>query len=391
MSTETLNAAAPPPHLAHVRLEPGEPVPEYDWLDIQGGKYSLYTDSHCGRPTVLILARSGEAAMGTIAKFRDKAAAFDQLGAQLVVVTADPPARNATMVLMMGLPMPVVSDAPFAAGLAAGLGLAPGVRVLMLSPNMRVERTIDGAEGDAAEVALGHIQANRAALPPHVVVSHPPVLVLPHVLPVQLCHRIIALFERSNRYRGGTTDQSTVYHVTETKVREDAMVADDGPEGQAMFALFRRRVFPEMFKAFKYRVTRIETMRIGCYDAADHGRFGPHRDENVPRMKHRMFGFTINLNFGEYEGGYLTFPEYGPQLYAPDTGSMVVFSASLLHEAMPVTRGKRYGIFGFFFGEAEEAWRYQTNSKFQSTVVDYPQGSYHVGRGSDPLPDPSSV
>ncbi len=391
MSTDTLHASAPPPHLAQIRLDVGEPVPEYDWADIQGARFSLYTDSHCGRPTVLILVRSAEAAMKLLARFRDQAKAFGELGAQLIAVTSDPPAKNATTVLMMGLPMPLLSDAPFAVGLGAGLGLGTNARVLVLTPNMRVERIIDPDEGDAAEIALGHIRAYRAVLPPHVVVSHPPVLVLPHVLPVQLCHRIIALFERSNRYRGGTTDHSSVYHLTDTKVREDAMVADDGPEAQAMFALFRRRVFPEMFKAFKYRVTRIETMRIGCYDASELGRFGPHRDENVPRMKHRMFGFTINLNAGEYEGGYLTFPEYGPQLYAPETGSMVVFSASLLHEAMPVTRGKRYGIFGFFFGEMEEGWRYQTNAKFELTVVDYPQGSYHVGRGTDPLPDPSTV
>ena len=51
----------------------------------------------------------------------------------------------------------------------------------------------------------------------------------------------------------------------------------------------------------------------------------------------------------------------------------------------------RSRYFGFFFGESEEAWRYQTNPKFQSSVVDYPQGAYHVGRGTDPLPDPSSV
>ncbi len=391
MSTETLHAAAPPPHLAQIRLEPGEPLPDYAWTDIQGQPYSLYSDSHCGRPTVLILARSGQAAMALLASFRDQAASFGEVGAQIVAVTADPPTANATLTMMMGLPMAVLSDAAFAAGQAAGVAPSDTAKVLLLTPNMRVERVFDPAAGDACEGALGQIRAYRAALPPHVVVSHAPVLVLPNVLPVQLCHRLIALFERSNRYRGGTTDSSTVYHVTDTKVREDAMVADDGPEAQAMFALFRRRVFPEMFKAFKYRVTRIETMRIGCYDASEQGRFGPHRDENVPRMKHRMFGFTINLNAGEYDGGYLTFPEFGPQLYAPDTGSMVVFSASLLHEAMPVLRGKRYGIFGFFFGEQEEAWRYRTNPKFQSTAVDYPQGAYHVGRGTDPLPDPSSV
>jgi predicted 2-oxoglutarate/Fe(II)-dependent dioxygenase YbiX/peroxiredoxin len=375
-----------------IRLEVGEPVPEFAWVDAQGNPYSLYTDSHCGRPTVLIVCRRVADAMAPVARFRDLGAAFREVAAQVLVVTGAPAQENANLTLMMGLPMPVLSDASFAVGAAAGLGLDAGCRVLVLSPNMRVELALDpAAGGDAAATALEHLRAKRAALPPQVVVSHPPVLVLPNVLPPQLCARIIALFERSNRYTGGITDGAASYIVVPTKVREDAMCADDGPEGQAIFALFRRRVFPEMYKAFKFRVTHVETMRIGCYDSANSGRFLPHRDENVPKMKHRRFGFTINLNAGEYEGGYLTFPEYGPQLYMPETGSIVVFSASLLHEAMPVTKGKRYGIFGFFFNEEDEAWRYATNPAFQSTVVDHPDGTYHVGRGSQPLPDPASV
>jgi hypothetical protein len=104
-------------------------------------------------------------------------------------------------------------------------------------------------------------------------------------------------------------------------------------------------------------------------------------------LRHRRFGFTINLNAGEYEGGFLRFPEYGPQLYAPDTGGMVVFSASLLHEAMPVTKGRRFGMFGFLFGEEDERWRHRLNPKWESTRVDVPSGSHHYGRGTEDLPD----
>ena len=46
---------------------------------------------------------------------------------------------------------------------------------------------------------------------------------------------------------------------------------------------------------------------------------------------------TLNLNTGGYEGGALWFPEFGRQLYAPEAGGAVVFSCSLLHEALPVT------------------------------------------------------
>ena len=380
-----------PKQQALVRLSIGEPMPEFDWVDSSGRPFSLYTDSHCGRPTVLVACRTASDATDLIARFRDLHKDCREMGVQVVVVTTDSTNDNARLTLTMGLPMTVVTDLAFALGQSAGLGFGAAA-VIVLSPLMRVEWLIDPArERDAAAVALDHFRSRLAMLRPEVVVSHPPVLVLPDVIPPQLCARIITLFENSNRYRGGVTDGTAKYVVTETKVREDAVAADDGVEAQAMFALFRRRVFPEIHKAFRYRVTRVETMRIGCYDAANNGRFGPHRDDNVPKMKHRTFGFSINLNAGEYEGGYLTFPEYGPQLYMPPTGSMVVFSASLLHEAMPVTSGKRYGIFGFLFGEREEAWRYATNPAFQSTAVDQVDGSYHVGRGSEDLPDPRTV
>ena len=56
---------------------------------------------------------------------------------------------------------------------------------------------------------------------------------------------------------------------------------------------------------------------------------------------------SLNLNAGEYEGGFLRFPEYGPNLYMPETGCAVVFSCSLLHEALAVTRVQHdAGAFG---------------------------------------------
>jgi predicted 2-oxoglutarate/Fe(II)-dependent dioxygenase YbiX len=60
---------------------------------------------------------------------------------------------------------------------------------------------------------------------------------------------------------------------------------------------------------------------------------------------------TINLNTGEYEGGELCFPEYGPQTYVAPAGGAVVFSCSLLHEARPVTKGVRYASLPFLYDE----------------------------------------
>lgn len=52
-----------------------------------------------------------------------------------------------------------------------------------------------------------------------------------------------------------------------------------------------------------------------------------------------------------YQGGELRFPEYSRALYAPETGGAVVFSCALLHEALPVTQGRRFGAFTFAYEE----------------------------------------
>jgi predicted 2-oxoglutarate/Fe(II)-dependent dioxygenase YbiX len=109
---------------------------------------------------------------------------------------------------------------------------------------------------------------------------------------------------------------------------------------------------PEVRKAFAFRATRFEGFKIACYDAAEGGHFRAHRDNLSPSTEHRRFALSLNLNEG-YEGGHLRFPEYGAYLYRPGAGGAVVFSGSHLHEALPVTRGKRYVLLSFLFGEGD--------------------------------------
>ena len=70
---------------------------------------------------------------------------------------------------------------------------------------------------------------------------------------------------------------------------------------------------------------------------------------------------TVNLNAGEYEGGDLVFPEYGRVTYRAPTGGAVVFSCSLLHEARPVTQGRRYAFLPFLYDEAAARQREANN------------------------------
>ena len=132
------------------------------------------------------------------------------------------------------------------------------------------------------------------------------------------------------------------------------IIEETSADFRALIGALQRRLFPEIQKAFNFKVTRTERFRIGCYDASQKGHFAPHRDNTSPLTEHRRFAITINLNTGAYEGGHLKLPEYGPQLYAPPAGGAIVFSCSLLHTALPVTKGRRFVVVGFFWGEAEQ-------------------------------------
>jgi len=77
--------------------------------------------------------------------------------------------------------------------------------------------------------------------------------------------------------------------------------------------------------------------------------FFAHRDNTTKGAAHRRFAVTINLNAEQYEGDDLRFPEFGFRTYRAPTGRA---SCSLLHEALPVTGGKRYAFLPFLYDEA---------------------------------------
>ena len=133
----------------------------------------------------------------------------------------------------------------------------------------------------------------------------------------------------------------------------------------------RRRLVPEILKVHNFNVTRMERYIVCCYDAGTGGYFRPHRDNTTKGTAHRRFAVTINLNAEDYEGGDLRFPEFGPRTYRAPTGGAVVFSCSLLHEATPITRGKRYAFLPFLYDEAAARLRLENNRYLDESVGYY--------------------
>ena len=132
------------------------------------------------------------------------------------------------------------------------------------------------------------------------------------------------------------------------KKRRDHFIRDPSLHGE-LKNLIGRRVLPEIQKALNFEVTRLEDFRIARYDAETGGYFRIHRDNTSPGTAHRRWAMTLNLNTEDYEGGHLRFPEYGPHLYRPATGGAVVFSCTLLHEALDVRNGHRFVLLCFMY------------------------------------------
>ena len=155
------------------------------------------------------------------------------------------------------------------------------------------------------------------------------------------------------------------------KRRMDCLIEDEALR-KACAVRITRRLKPEILRVFRFDATRMERYLVSCYDAQTGGYFRPHRDNDGDG--HRQFAVTLNLNAEEYEGGDLRFPEYGLLTYRAPTGGACVFSCGLMHEATPVTKGKRYAFLPFLYDEASAARREANNEK-------YPDPKHHYRRG----------
>jgi len=203
-----------------------------------------------------------------------------------------------------------------------------------------------------------------------------PVLILPRVLEPELCRTLIAIYEREGGQESGfmrQIDGRTVGVMDPGfKVRRDVIVSDDGLVS-ALQARFLRRVVPEIAKVHQFKVTRMERYIISCYDAQDGGHFSAHRDNTTAGTAHRRFAVSINLN-EDFEGGEVSFPEYGPRSFKAPVGGAVVFSCSLLHRVSRVTRGRRYAFLPFLYDDAAALIRRQN-----AGLVDPPQPAAQDG------------
>jgi len=331
-------------------LTPGEPAPWFTAPTPSNPEFVF--DTAAGRFILLVFlpAADGEASRAALQRLVASQPLFDDRKLSAFVVVRDP-ATAATARDMRGLRW--FLDFEGAIGRLYGALTPEGVEQpfwMLLDPSLRVIGTTPLGQPHA----LFKVLARLPAPGDHAGVRlHAPVLTAPGIFEPELCARLIALHQaRGGEFSGVMRDAGdrTVMVMDELKKRRDVLV--DDPELQAVLrARLEQRLFPMIERALVFAATRIERYVVSCYDAADGAVFHPHRDHTTMATAHRNFACSLNLN-GDFEGGDLRFPEFGPATYRPPVGGAVVFSCALLHEATPMTAGRRYAFLPFFYDDA---------------------------------------
>jgi len=350
-----------PAALAQGLPDIGEAVPPFTATALTGNPHYIF-DSAAGRPIVLLFLGSGRwgPAAAALALLARHAHLFDDQRASFFGATVDPNdakqgrIRQRIPGIRWFLDYDMAVSRLYRAAQGAGSDAHYLPFWMLLDSTMRVVTHAPIDRGDRIFAALEQM---IAAGPEQ---SHAPVLMVPRVIEPELCRELIRLYNAHGGQDSGfmrTHEGQTVGVVDHAfKRRSDYYIADAGLR-QALLDRIRRRLIPQMVRAFHYQPTRIERWMVGCYDAEQGGFFRAHRDNDTAGTAHRVFACTINLNAGEYEGGDLRFPEYGPRTYRAPTGGALIFSCALLHEAMPVTRGRRYAFLPFFYDDQKALLR----------------------------------
>ena len=357
-------------------LLPGDAAPWFQ-ANALSGNPSYSFDTAAGRPIVLLFLGSGAwppgaDALALVARNRNL---FDDRNACFFGVSVDPADVSEDRIAQQlpGIRWFLDHDARVARLYGAveetGKGHQYQPHWLLLDPMLRVVLRAPIAEGQRV---LDELQRLVTA---HDTTSFAPVLTLPRIFDDDLCRRLIDLYDRTGGNDSGfmrDVNGVTVGIVDHgQKKRSDMDIEDEALKAQIRSRM-SRFLLPQVERSFQFKVTRMERYIVACYDGDQGGGyFRAHRDNTTAGTAHRRFACTINLNADQYEGGDLRFPEFGPRTYRAETGGAVVFSCSLLHEAMPVTKGRRLAFLPFFYDDAAARLREANTKHVSGELAEY--------------------
>lgn len=317
------------------------------------GTYSF--DMAAGRSVLLYFFRSStQAGVGAaLAHLRAAGAVLDGVRSHFFGVSTDP--EDEARLSEMPPGMRFFRDADRAVTTLYGLAEQEAPYWMVVDPMLRIAAVQPDGPGVAERMVdlLCRMRPIAPAAPMPV-----PALMLADVFEPAFCRQLMAYYHAQESVPSGMlTEQVPGRSVAVAdpgfKRRRDCRLRDRGLVGQVQARIIRR-VVPEIHKVFQFQATQMDRLILACYDSREQGCFGPHRDNTVAAAAHRRFAVSINLNDG-FEGGAVSFPEFGGPGFCPPAGGALVFSCGLLHAVTPVTRGQRHACLPFVFDDAAAA------------------------------------
>ena len=336
-------------------LAAGDRVPNFVLPAPDGKFYSFYERVRGYRNILFLSARLDNKTTSAMLEFANSYETLQAHKIDVFGVVVGSVEELATCVDEGNLPYHVSADVmgKILEGFRELLGDSGDVPIcLLLDANQRLLTQIERGDDSRsyAESALAYLDAHSATDDCMVIRSSAPVLLIPNVIEPELCRLLIDRWETKGHEEGvveSVVDGEMQQRVYFGKKRRLDHAIHDKSLTRELGIRVLRRLAPEIEKAFRFHGFRLDRFIIGCYQMDRDDYFRPHRDNLAPSNQDRMFALSINLNSEEYDGGDLRFPEYGPHLYRPETGGALAFSCSLIHEALPVTRGRRFVLLSF--------------------------------------------
>ncbi len=347
------------------RLSIGERSPFIVGAGANGLFYSL--DGQAGRPAVLLLlgVLPQEQVIPLLQAFEAKKFLFSDLNTDVVALAsigngslaayananANANANAASLPIIFS-----ASDDIFQ--LCAGHN--DRAAVLVLDRSGRLVAVIDADDNESSverSLQATSMFSRQAGRP---INATAPLLIVPNLIDRQFCHELIQRFETGPHEAGVMASADTAgagYAKLDTakKKRRDLILDPKDALHARVVEVLASRLVPEIKRAFQFEVAHLDRILIARYDSGEY--FRRHRDNAAAHVSYRQFALSLNLNTDEYEGGNLLFPEFVDDPVSPPVGAAVVFSASLLHEATAVTRGRRYVLLTFLHNHEAEAKR----------------------------------
>jgi len=329
-----------------VQAEIGDRAPTFVGATASGRFWSL--DAQAGRPALIVAlgALGTEAARQTLDALAAVRPMLEAARIDLVPIAPLSPAYSACDAAREGL-VHVAEPGGLESWQVDG---RPGVMAIDRSGRIVALAPLGCDAAHSLRAIAAEIAPLVAPDPVRVSAAAAPVLIVPNVLGRARCEAFIDHFEASPHAAGlmaGQDAAGAVHKLDESlKRRRDIELAPGSPMHGEVMDVMARRLVPEIKRAFQKDVGYADRILIARYDDSG-GYFKRHRDNALPHTAFREFAVSINLNTHAHEGGALMFPEFDDAGYAAPAGGAMIFSASLLHEAAPVTRGRRYVILSF--------------------------------------------